>query len=423
MVLLAGCGGLVRAACIVVLAACGFHRDAITVDGPPGPGSDAAIDSDVIVDLSPICSSIMRGAPQFAASACATPTVGALVIATSASLDTDTGISTPPGITCVRTTNITDNLCAIVAPSIVIQPGVTLRARGSLPLALFAHSLTIRGTVDVASHAAGSVIGAGSYTSGCSAGLFPRLAGGGHGGGASGEGGQGGDQGGAASTGGTGGFSFAIDSLIGGCGGTRGGDGSAGGSSDGGTPTGGAGGGAVWLVSDTADLTLDATAIINASGAGGAGAALESHGGAGGGAGGLIVLQAPHIHLDPNALLFANGGHGGGGAGINSTQPGYLPGTAGTDPAGPTSGGTGGTGGVDGSNPVLTSPLISPNATSTAGDGGAGYPATATERDGRSGGTTGRGGGGGGGGEGAIRVVSATFITGSNISPPPVYLQ
>src|SRR5262245_13511210 len=110
MVLLDGRGALVRAACIVLLAGCGFHRDAIAGDGPPGPGSDAAIDSDTPVDLSPICSSIMRGAPQFAASACATPTVGAIVIAKSASLDTDTGTSTPPGITCVRTTNITDNL-------------------------------------------------------------------------------------------------------------------------------------------------------------------------------------------------------------------------------------------------------------------------------------------------------------------------
>src|SRR6185295_12622979 len=117
-----------RVACMVLLAGCGFHRDAAAIDGSPGPGSDAAIDSNVIVDLSPICSSIMRGAPQFAASACATPTSATLVIATSASLDTDTGTSTPPGITCVRTANLTDNLCALVAPSIVIQPGVTLSA-------------------------------------------------------------------------------------------------------------------------------------------------------------------------------------------------------------------------------------------------------------------------------------------------------
>ncbi|HEY6177645.1 MAG TPA: hypothetical protein VIX73_24475, partial [Kofleriaceae bacterium] len=194
-----------RAACIVLLAGCGFQGARATVDGPPGPGSDAAIDSDVSVDLSPICSSIALGSPQFVASACATPTDATLVVATSASLDTDTGTSTPAGITCVRTTNLTGNLCAVVAPSIVIPFGVTLSAHGSLPLALFAHSLTIRGTVDVASHVGAPVVGAGSYTAGCSAGLFPKLAGGGHGGGGGGQGGRGGDQGGAPATGGTGG--------------------------------------------------------------------------------------------------------------------------------------------------------------------------------------------------------------------------
>src|ERR1041384_1379045 len=150
-----------RAACIVLLAGCGFQGARATVDGPPGPGSDAAIDSDVSVDLSPICSSIALGSPQFVASPCATPTDATLVVATSASLDTDTGTSTPAGITCVRTTNLTGNLCAVVAPSIVIPFGVTLSAHGSLPLALFAHSLTIRGTVDVASHVDGSADGEG----------------------------------------------------------------------------------------------------------------------------------------------------------------------------------------------------------------------------------------------------------------------
>src|ERR1043165_7760534 len=157
-----------RAACIVLLAGCGFQGARATVDGPPGPGSDAAIDSDVSVDLSPICSSIALGSPPFVASAGAPP-------------------PPPAGITCVRTTNLTGNLCAVVAPSIVIPFGVTLSAHGSLPLALFAHSLTIRGTVDVASHVGAPVVGAGSYTAGCSAGLFPKLAGGGHGGGGGGQ--------------------------------------------------------------------------------------------------------------------------------------------------------------------------------------------------------------------------------------------
>src|ERR1041384_3063306 len=154
-----------RAACIVLLAGCCFQGARATVDGPPGPGSDAAIDSDVSVDLSPICSSIALCSPPFVASARGTPP--------------HAPPSTPAAIPCARTTNLTGNLCAVVAPSIVIPFGVTLSAHGSLPLALFAHSLPIRGTVDVASHVGAPVVGAGSYTAGCSAGLFPKLAGGG----------------------------------------------------------------------------------------------------------------------------------------------------------------------------------------------------------------------------------------------------
>lgn len=398
----------------------------------------------------------MLGNPQFAASACATPTVGAIVVATSASLDTDTGASTPSGVTCVRVANGAANLCAIVAPSIVIDSGVKLSAHGSLPLALFAHSITIRGTLDVASHVLGAVAGAGSYTAGCATGTLAKLAGGGTGGGNFGRGGDGGDQGGVPATGGQGGFSFGITHLIGGCAGTRGGDGSVDGGSATGAASGGAGGGAVWLVSDTSDLVLEAGAVINASGAGGGAGTIENHGGGGGGAGGLIVLQAPHIRLDPAAQLFANGGHGGGGAGINSTQPGYMGGTAGTDPTGPTSGGGGGAGGVDGVPPAVTGrtgavdnlaatvsvhtasadglpPAVSglagssdahaPSAGSNPGDGGTGYPAPDPDRKGLGGGAAGRGGGGGGGGEGAIRVISATVLASSNVSPPPLNLR
>src|SRR5215831_561224 len=109
-----------RAACLVLLAGCGFHGAAAAIDGSIDRGSDSAVDSDGPVDLSPICASIMLGTPQFVASACGTPTAAALVIAHSASLDTDTGASTPAGVTCTRVANLTDSVCILVAPSIVI---------------------------------------------------------------------------------------------------------------------------------------------------------------------------------------------------------------------------------------------------------------------------------------------------------------
>jgi len=56
------------------------------------------------------------------------------------------------------------------------------------------------------------------------------------------------------------------------------------------------------------------------------------------------------------------------------------------------------------------------------GDGGLGYPSSATR--GHDGGRVfGRGGGGGGGGAGAIRVISAQDLAASsNVSPPPIRL-
>jgi len=365
----------------------------------------------VVSDGLPICASIATpGMPMFKASACAMPAPGPIAVVTMTSIDTDLGTSKPPGLTCAHVGNGTAKLCVIAAPAITVDAGITLSAHGSVPLAIFAHSISILGTVDVASHAGGSV-GAAALLDGCLTGSLPRLAGGGHGGGASGVGGQGGDQGGTSSTGGAGGFTFAVTGLVGGCGGTRGGDGSPGGQSDGGATTGGAGGGAVWIVSDRDKLFIDSGAAINASGAGGSGGAAEGHGGAGGGAGGLIVLQAPTIQLDPGGAVFANGGHGGGGAGANAAKPGFTAGAAGTDSTGPASGGSGGGGGTDGADT---------GTPAGGGSGGAGYPGA--NRRGQDGGQAGHGGGGGGGGEGAIRVVSGTRLTGPNVSPPAVQL-
>lgn len=409
-----------RAAWVVLLIGCGFQSRAANHHDDAGPGvPDAADSPDGAVAAGPICPSIAVAAPEFHASACATPVSGAIELAMNTSFDTDQGTS-DRGLSCALVANGSAQLCVLAALSITIDPGIVLSAHGSAPFALFAHSITIRGTVDVASHVMG-VIGAGSYSyhPGCSAGTLPKGAGGGRGGSAAGTGGNGGDEGNNPGSGGIAGASYGISELIGGCGGTRGGTGSAGGGSDGGTTTGGAGGGAVWIVSDTADLVLDAGARINASGAGGAGGPTQDHGGSGGGAGGLIVLQSPRIRLDPAAQVFANGGGGGGGAGINSGNPGFKAGDPGVDPTGPASGGAGGAGGTDGSGLVASATALG------AGGGGAPNPNPGSQTDGaagQDGGTDGHGGGGGGGAIGAIRVVSSTDIKGPNVSPDPVQL-
>jgi len=369
------------------------------------------------VDLSPICPSIALGNPQFNAAACATPTSSLLQITADTSFDSDLGTSNAAGLTCARVHNTgasVGDICVLAAASIVVQSGVVLSAHGTLPFALFAQSITIQGTVDVASHLGGQV-GAGSTTTGCARGSLPTGGGGGRGGDAAERGGPGGDDGSNIMTGATGGGSFSFNDITGGgCGGTRGGTGGAVGvpGSDGGNATGGTGGGAVWIVSLSSDLIIDAGAKINASGASGIGGQHEGEGGAGGGAGGLILLQAPRIRLDPSAAIFANGGHGGGGTGSNMGLSGFTFGTDGTDPVGAMSGGDGGAGGLDGG---LGTGMPG------GGDGGPGFPFTA--RDGLRGTTDAHGGGGGGGGPGAIRVVSATDIAGPNVSPPPVVLK
>lgn len=370
-----------------------------------------------IVDLSPICPSIALGTPQFLAAACATPIRGSVRITANTAFDTNLGTSTPDNaLSCVRVStgnpSIGNNdVCVLAATSIVVEAGVVLSAHGSIPFALFARSLTIQGTVDVASHRGGPS-GAGSLLAGCLPGSLPTGGGGGRGGDAIDRGGRGGDDGSTAMSGASGGGTFTFNNLSnGGCGGTQGAMGGAAGS-DGGLVTGGAGGGAVWVVSLSSTLILDAGAKINASGSGGAGGKDPGRGGSGGGAGGLILLQAPSIQLTPGAAVFANGGHGGGGAGAHAEQAGFTGGADGSDPTDPTSGGLGGTGGLDGNGGT---------GTPAGGTGGPGYPSTI--RNGQNGTSVGHGGGGGGGGPGAIRVVSTTDITGPNVSPPPVLLQ
>src|SRR5262245_37141025 len=147
----------------ILLIGCGFHASN-PVDPDARPGDDGT------VVLNQICSSIASSTPQFGASACAMPTTARIDVATTTSIDTDRGTSSPTGLTCVKVDSHDGNddlkVCVLVAPTIIIEPDVVLSAHGSYALALFAHSVTIRGTVDVASHIGGA-IGAASLTGGC----------------------------------------------------------------------------------------------------------------------------------------------------------------------------------------------------------------------------------------------------------------
>jgi hypothetical protein len=387
----------------MLLIGCGFHASNPADPDAKPAGDDAAPDVPP-VGQETVCSSIMLGDPLFRASACGTTVAAAIEISGNVLLNTDQGTSNTPGISCAIVTNLNSHVCAVVAGTILIKVGATLAAIGSNPLALFAHSIRVQGKIDVASHA-GGVVGAGSFRGGCNNGDGPTAGGGGGGGAIADSGGDGGDEGGVPGSGGKGGNSFGINALTGGCAGLPGGHGVAGDS--------GSGGGAVWIATDTGALTFEATAIVNASGAGGLGGATDGHGGSGGGSGGLIVLQAETLHAT-GAQIFANGGGGGGGAGTNAGTIDNTRGTNGGDPMGPALGGGGGTGGLDGTGLLLAGAMT--------GNGGYGFPSTMPMR-GQDGGGGGRGGGGGGGGPGAIRVVSSMHIDGPNVSPPPVYLQ
>jgi hypothetical protein len=299
------------------------------------------------------------------------------------------------------------SLCVVAANNFTIAQGAKLSAHGPNPLLLVAaNTLTIAGTLDVASRASGD-IGAGAQTS-CGTGNEggigdgPEGAGGGGAGGSLGSTGNVGGVGYKSSTnnpGGPGGTPLAAAtspaSLVGGCPGGRGGDGHGGSVNFGGPGAGGYGGGGVYLIGGASIVVSGA---INASGAGGApgrDSADASAGGGGGGAGGFIGLDAPV--LDVTGSVFANGGGGGGGGGDDVGRPG----SNGNDPANavtPSGGGTGGQGG--------------------GGNGGSGFANGTAPTKGGGGSNPYCGGGGGGGGAGIIRVYGAT-PSGGTFSPAP----
>ena len=308
---------------------------------------------------------------------------GDLHVSVDTVMDTMTGKSTPTGLVCAALTPASaPAVCAIAASTITIDLGVTLSAKGGVPLALLAtNAIDVEGTIDVSSQIGGQQ-GPASDRPGCDAGTAPTGDGGGQGGSFGGAGGNGGhDDNGTGK--GLAGAPLAITTLRGGCPGAKGG---------GSNGVAGHGGGAVLLAAPA--IAIGTAGTIDASGASGSGAT-QPHGGPGAGAGGMIVLAAPTITLATGGRIFANGGAGGGGASDANN------GTPGIDSIGPPSGGIAGPGGVGG-----------------GGNGAPGFPASA--RDASNGGGGGAGGGGaGGGGAGVVKVQSASTIGGTNVSPPP----
>jgi hypothetical protein len=322
-------------------------------------------------------------------------------------------------------------LCVIAGTTIDIPAAVTVRAFAvnpgaagiaTNPLVLIAtDSITIEGTIDVASHfndtLAGGIqaLGAGARTAvGCAVtgldgamgkpvtGSPGRAYGGGGGaggslgtlGGAGGNGGNNSNTAPGAPVAGTG-----INQLVGGC---PGGTGGMGGGAGGGAGPGGNGGGAVYLLAGT---SITIAGKINASGSGGSAGGpgdLSSGGGGGGGSGGMIGFEAPKVTIATGAAVFANGG--GGAAGCGQDPP--DTGSSGTDPTGPTPAAGAGTGKNGG------------------GGGGAGSVAAGTGVAGTKGGGNSTGpesaGGGGGGGAGVVRVFSTQPATIQGAVSPPV---
>lgn len=293
------------------------------------------------------------------------------------------------------------SLCLIAARTVAVASTARLTGIGPNPLLLVAtQTMTIDGTIDVASRLGAPQPGAGADpTCASSAGNNATQIDGAGGGGAGGSFGTKGGNGGTGRTpnqatpGGGAPAAQTPTTLRGGCAGGRGGTADGGG----GDGVGGAGGGAVYLI---AGSSLTISGAINASGSGGAQGTdgqFASGGAGGGGSGGLIGLDAPSITV--TGQVFANGGGGGGGGGDEPTrngQPGSTPTTALTAAAGGP-GGTGG-GGRGGDGSVLA------GAGATANNGTNPYCA----------------GGGGGGGAGIIRVYGvAPSSLGGSISPPP----
>jgi hypothetical protein len=341
-------------ACFWWLAGCGFQSRAASI-----ADADVAGDGDIgmqMVDASLCFDGFTR------VCLAALPTT-ALVVGSSMTIDTTTG--------CAETTMGTAReVCVVARTMIEVATGAVLRATGTRPLILLATtSIVIAGTLDAASHRAGTA-GPGANLPGCPIGAAPTLAisgGGGYGGTFATVGGDGGES----LTRGAKGVApttlLAPVSLRGGCPGVAGAGNHPG--------TGGAGGGALELVAPS----IAVSGRVNASGAGGEPGVSDDSGGGGGGSGGMIVFDAA-MHVVTGVVMTQGGGGGGGSGGAGSGTPGADPTAAGVG-AVPGDGyhAAGGLGGAGGAGAVAAD----------AGDAQAG---------------SGIGGGGGGGGGGVIRI-------------------
>ncbi len=299
-------------------------------------------------------------------------------------LDTDTDSR------CMETTN---DVAACVIAAETIEVNALFTAHGSKPLVFVAtRTISIGGTLSVASSRTFNYVGAGAEMPGCNAGAAPTGNSGGAGGSFGGTGGAGAAVGGNA---GTSGAVLSPASLRGGCPGQTGGDAAA----PTGPGAGGQGGGALYLIAEQS-ITVATGATINASGAGARGGASgASGGGGGGGSGGFIGLDSPMLSIA--GAVLANGGGGGEASGAQST------GTPGGDALGPmqAQGGAGGSNfGTDGGDGAFGTQLDgqdgAPNCTGTC--------------------TTPSAGGGGGGGAGIIKRYRASSTSGGGTISPPI---
>lgn len=283
--------------------------------------------------------------------------------------------------------------CFIVGQDVTIQ---NVTVTGTRPLVIVASGdLTLSGHLDAASHIATQTPteGPGSINPGtCGTYGAPAMAlpaGGGAGASFAADGGNGGNGGAGengVNAGGTRYLAFLATppgTLRAGC---RGQQGQAGQGSGG---VGGFGGGALYLAGSK--ITLGASAIINASGAGG-GAGAKTAGGGGGGSGGMIILHASELTIASGAIVVANGGSGGTGG--NNVAAGT--GTRGNDP--------------DPTNPMTPAP----GPSGAGGAGGAGFAIGSAATSG-SDGLAGQAGGGGGGGGGYVQ--SNLPLTNATVSP------
>lgn len=314
----------------------------------------------------------------------AMPPMGNIMLAGTLDTDNDARCMAPPANWMGAGQ---PDACLILGKSITVQ---TVAVTGTKALIILGDTISITGTLDIASHRGGST-GPAAPSATCAnflqqPGNNSNGGGGGAGGsfmraggnGASGDGTMGGVGGVAPPALGT-----APTVLRGGCNGQDGALGQAG------SGPAGKGGGTVFVTASK--ITFSGSGAINASGAGGSAGGATS-GGSGGGSGGMIVLHAAEtITGTTGAKVFANGGGASSGGGMGAN-------------------------GSPGSDPVVTVAVSTPapGGTGGGGAGGDGYAGTTMAQAGSS--QNNRGGGGGGGGGGYIQ--SNIALTNIASSPP-----